>query len=1592
MCVAMISMSPEKPTTKGRIYPRPTAKCKVAQTEMTALIDSGASLSVISDKAYRRLWNNWNFTKLPMPNNLRVTGITGHSMKFVDYVLLDVEIMGRTIQRPLLVATGLDHTELVLGWDTIVEEHMIIDGETNTVEFKLRKVNQDKEWHAAALCAIRTEKIYPRTVSKMLLEPRAGNATLKEGTLGVCYSSKGAPLVIWDSLTGVDEEGRISIAVANFGHEPVAVRPDDCIAFMMNPEFHDMKIVEGEEAFMHAAFADTEKKDYPEPKKGCINELSSKEKDDFLSKLHCNAPTEWKQKYIDLIMRYNDVFSKNKFDLGWTDVMEHTVRMKDDNPVFVKQFRVPYEHQAVLHEFVDELLKKGAIRESRSPYNSPVFCVPKKLPPDAEPGANPPLRCVLDFRAVNRAAIPQSYSMKDCRECLDDIGRAGAKLYSQLDLTSGFWQQSLAKQSRPYTAFTVPGKMGAKFEWCVMPMGLQGSSSSFAMLIDYVLRGVAGISSYIDDVLAFSDTHDNHLKVLEDVFLRFRKYGLKLNMDKSVFVTTECQYLGFTLKQGSITTSRDKAAAIKNFPVPRTPRSAREFLGICNYFRGIIRNYHQKSEPLMNVLKPSSGWKGGELPEAARKSFENLQSILSSEPVLTLPRKDRQYILYTDGAQGDPTSGGGMGAMLVQEDEKGEEHAIGFASRALKKNEANYSAHLLEQATIVWAIYYFEHYLKGNRFIVRSDNKPSVELGTVHKKTLCRLQEAMLEFDFALEHTEGVNNRAADALSRNACVMALYAIDENEVSVEQAQRNCPTIGVLKRFLETGEVPEDANANKWVKKMAKTCHAEDGLVWHNEKRRGHREKPLLLVPEKMRNQLISEAHNRPEAGHGGVDRTAERVQMAFWWPAIRYDCQEFIKKCTICQTARTTKAAPAELIPLPITTRPGERVHMDLFGDLRSSSGGNKFIVVITDSFSKWTEVVPIPNKSAEEVGRAYFERWLCRYGASEALVTDCGREFCNQVVQEICKLWGCDKLRTTPWHPQTNSLAERYNKSIINYMKCALDNESTLDWETRLPMLQLSFNAHVHRATKETPFYMMFGRDPRLPYTNFRKNRWYGESYASAQMKALHEAHTRAVENMREAEVIRKEYYDRKAKQREFHIGDRILVHFPQTPKGINRKFFKHWKMCRVLARVGPVNLRVRTMKEEKGRKSEFLIHVDRCQHASQEEVEEFCDSVRVKTTEKSELKRNDLEKQESEIRRKRRLQFLKEIEEAEEQGFIVEITKKTWEQALEGDDTVQNGDHEEATRADHEESTRNEESERQEEELRVNGDEKIDRSAEMGEDERSRDVFERRVGSGNAEEDNPSLPEEENVEDSASLTANPEQPCQTPPKVWSPHYTTRNLKIRGRKKEQTERSPSLTSSPTSSAHKNPQEKRAPAKSAKGSTERSESATSIGGQTQTSTSWQKRRGKSPLATLSPSAAGQTRSRSPSASGQTRRLTRSGDRSPPKTCSRTSTSLRDGRGTGTAPKEISGSIPCPAKKAQSSSGAPSSTGSNTRRMTRAATRASASSHTQSNQTTREESSRNVLYLNRVPLERLRPEKAKQERQKILKAMEDERQES
>jgi hypothetical protein len=300
------------------------------------------------------------------------------------------------------------------------------------------------------------------------------------------------------------------------------------------------------------------------------------------------VPKEFKQKYIDILYIHQKAISVIKYDLGLAKNFKHKIHLKDNNPVYRKQFKIPEAHQNFIEQSLEEWLKLGVVKCSNSLYNSPIFCVPKKQ--------GQGLRVVQDFRELNNHWHIDKYSMKEITECIGDIGRANSTIFSTLYLTSGFWQMQLEDKLQHLTAFTIPGR--GQFNWITSPMGLLSCPASFQRLMEGVLRNISNVIVYIDDLLVHTQTHEEHIQVLEKVLERLHTNNLKINLEKCYFGNKEVSYLGFTLTPASIKPGKNKLRAIKEAKPPTDVKTICSFIVLCNFFRTHIKIFAIIAAPL----------------------------------------------------------------------------------------------------------------------------------------------------------------------------------------------------------------------------------------------------------------------------------------------------------------------------------------------------------------------------------------------------------------------------------------------------------------------------------------------------------------------------------------------------------------------------------------------------------------------------------------------------------------------------------------------------------------------------------------------------------------------------------------------------------------------------------------------------------------------------------------------------------------------------------------------------------------------------------------------------------------------------------
>jgi transposase InsO family protein len=1108
---------------------RPFLQSKVYSKEIKWLLDTGASISCLSEEIFRSLGN---LTLQPLPPTFSVHGATGHFFEMLGSILLPVNIQGVRRDSTVVIVRNL-RAKAILGMDFCIRQRVLIDTVTQTVVFQDKKPSTVSS--SPETPTLRSVKVYniPARSSVFVNCYMSGTEESWQG-----YAT--SDIFVIDSTLDRVRQSVFPVLLHNPLDVPLQIRRQDYVGQFHSVGENDCLPIEAVVVKQKLVKMSTAKQKY-------IDQFA-----------RLKFPGTHLQQFRQMLYEYADVISDNPLDLGYTEVVQHRITLRTKEPVHLKQFRIPEDHIEFLHKYVEELLDKKCIALSSSPYNAPIFCVKKP---------NGSLRIVQDLRGLNDVSYDDKYSIKEIQDCIDTIGRCGSRVFSCLDLTSGFWQQALHPDSQPLTAFTVPGK--GRYHWKRLPMGLKGSPASFQRLMDFVMTGLPQVQCYIDDILIHSASLELHVKHLRECFDRLRKYGLKLNIKKCDFGATEIPYLGHIITPTGVKPSIDKLKAVRDFPEPSSVKQIREFCGLTNYFRNHIRGFALIAGHLTRLTRKNSEWKGGPLPLPAKAAYLELKKRLCSAPLLAYPRPNVPYTLSVDAATGSADQPGGLGAILSQEGLDGKDHVIAYASRRLKEFETNYTPFLLEMAAACWGIENFHVYLYGRKFTLLTDHRPLEAMSRLHQKTLNRLQQCMNEYNFVVMYRKGSDNEGPDALSRNP----IDALEVTHEDFKKMQREDGFLADIIKYKRTGELPTVKAKALTIMVHADKVIDEDGLVYYMYAKKGFEPRQLIVVPAVLQHELIHGAHATRFSGHGGTMKTILRLQQKYYWPGMTSHVEEYVKQCITCQKCKG-KVGKTPLQPISLPELPNQRCHMDLVGPLKSSTSGNKYVLAITDAFTKYAVVVAIPDKEAVTVAAAVFTHWICRFSAPKVLISDRGKEFCNQVMDELCVLMGIERRMTTVMHPQSNTAVESWNRSLIKYLTTAMSGGSTLGWEDWLPALALSYNTAVHKSTLQSPFYLTFLQHPNLPYFDMENPApMYSGSWATEAYQRMQKAYRLAKSNNEAALQVGKEYYDRNAKMTTFKVGDRVLVHFPKSMNTDNKKFSEPWREGYVVVKVtGPVS------------------------------------------------------------------------------------------------------------------------------------------------------------------------------------------------------------------------------------------------------------------------------------------------------------------------------------------------------------------------------------------------------------------------------------
>lgn len=648
-----------------------------------------------------------------------------------------------------------------------------------------------------------------------------------------------------------------------------------------------------------------------------------------------------------------------------------------------------------------------------------------------------------------------------------------------------------------------------------------------------------------------------------------------------------------------------KIEAITKITAPTTAAKLNSFVCMAQYYREFIKGFTTIVKPLRDLIAADKYvW-----APIHQSAFDRVKDELLKKVILAHPYPDKPFVLECDA------SNYGLGFILSQRDDNGRLRVVAFGSRALTSQERNYSATERECLAVLEGIKKYHIYLHGTYFTVITNHKALVWLMT-HKDPNSKLMRWALkiqQYQFVIEHRASAKHANADALSRLveeeprdktivSNMVAAVSIPEDE-DLPKAQWEDKALRPIIAFLKTKKLPKDEAKAKAVVGQAQHMELVKGVLYHiwwpQNKRYWGDTRQQIAIPISWRKRILQECHNSPlTGGHLRFTRTHIKIRERYWWPNLYSETKEYVAHCLACQQRKGNQPVNAGEPTAIITDEPWETVGVDIFGPLRPKTlKGNKYIITFTDFTTKYVVARPLFAANEEESALALVEDVICKYGVMRKLVSDRGSNFVSSLITEVYKVLKIHKINTTAWHPQGNGQTERFNRPLANMLSIYV-KKLKKDWDDVLTYVIFAYNTSVHETTKFTPYFLMFGREPRFPLeialgpTSTTAVGGYS-AYAEEMSERFRAAYSLAKDN---AQLAQHKSEVRTAKTRTpvtYQVGDKVWLYVkPRTVKNsASAKLQMPWQgPYTVLKQVSPNTV---TLKGISGRLGQN-VHVSR--------------------------------------------------------------------------------------------------------------------------------------------------------------------------------------------------------------------------------------------------------------------------------------------------------------------------------------------------------------------------------------------------------------
>lgn len=819
--------------------------------------------------------------------------------------------------------------------------------------------------------------------------------------------------------------------------------------------------------------------------------------------------------------------SYTKNGLGRTTLLSHEIDVGGAKPTKQRYYPVSPAVQAEMYKEIDRMIELDVIEESSSPWCSPMAVVRKK---------NGKTRLCLDARKINDVTKKDAYPLPIIDGLLSRLDTT--RYISALDLKDAFWQIPLTEESKELTAFTIPGRPLYQFK--VMPFGLCNAPQALCRLMDRVIPHQLHdrIFVYLDDLLVTSATFEEHLELLKIVAKRLEVAGLTINVEKSKFNLKEVEYLGYVVGEGTLRVNPDKVSAIASYPRPSTVRQVRSFLGVTGWYRRFIANYSTVSAPLTDLLKKSCKvvW-----TEKAEIAFKSLKQALISAPVLRNPDFSRRFFIQCDA------STSGVGSVLFQKTEEGEDHPICFFSQKLNGAQRNYSVTELECFAAVLSVKKFRAYIEGHPFTIITDHSSLKWLMNQRDLSgrLARWSLKLQGFDFNIEHVSGSKNNVPDALSRvhaDAISTVGFSSPNDPDSPLHIDMDSPHF----------KTPEYVEWSKHVldqQDQVKNLTVYEGKIYINQSGDGLIPTDIptwkLVVPAIMTQDLIRQAHLPPSAAHVGVAKVLDILRRYFYWKGMAKDVHDFVVDCEVCKTCKPVNFSMRPTMGSQTTSfRPFQRLYVDFLGPYPRTKNGNCHVFIVLDQFSRF--VMCQAQKRASALGVINFLSTIFDlFGVPESILSDNGSQFVSNILSTFLNKFGIHHIFTPKHSPQANA-SERVNRSLLAAIRSYIQ-VSHKEWDSHLDEICGALRHVKHDSTNFSPHFLVFGQHKVThgsSYELLRKFEFIDSNYLRFEnsVDRLTVAQEIVMQNLRFAHDKHENTYNLRSRQRVFDVNQKVFV------------------------------------------------------------------------------------------------------------------------------------------------------------------------------------------------------------------------------------------------------------------------------------------------------------------------------------------------------------------------------------------------------------------------------------------------------------------